>query len=119
MNDPSHTDHDSALLDDLEAEYLEAIAGGDWPAYDYAMEESPIFNSTVNGNVMAILMTPVGANTGLAEMVRERLFEVLAEHVAPLWAAREPRQAHRRDRGDGGRMGGGGGMNVGLLGGTG
>lgn len=89
MNDPSHTDHDRALLDDLEIEYLAAIADGDWPAYDYAMAESAVFECTVNGNVMAILMTPAEANLGLAEIIRERLFEVLAEHVAPLWAARE------------------------------
>lgn len=87
MNDPNTTD--DGLIEDLEAEYLEAIADGDWPAYDYAMEESAVFNCTVNGNVMAILMTPAEANTGLAEIIRERLFGVLAEHVAPLWAARE------------------------------
>lgn len=89
MNDPNDTDHDRGMLDDLEAEYLEAIADGDWPAYDYAMEESALFNCTVNGNVMAILMTPAEANLGLAEITRARLFEVLAEHVAPRWAARE------------------------------
>jgi hypothetical protein len=89
MNDPNHTDPDRAMLDDLEAEYLAAVAAGDWPAYDYALAESSVFNASLNGNVMALLMTPAGANTGLAEMIRERLFEVLAEHVAPFWALAE------------------------------
>ena len=89
MNDPNHTDRDRGMLDDLEAEYLALIAKGDGPAFDYAMDEYRPFRCTVNGNVMAILQTPAGANALLAECIRQRLFEVLAEHVAPLWALAE------------------------------
>lgn len=87
MNDPNTTT--DGLLEDLESEYM-AMAESDASikVLDYAMAESVVFEACLIGNVAALLQMPKEDHT-IGGRIRDRLLEVLAEHVAPLWAARE------------------------------
>lgn len=89
MNDPSHTDHDRGLLDDLESEYMELAEKGDRKAVRYAMEESVVFECAVVGNVMALLNSSPPSRHLLGELIRKDLIKTLAKYAAPLWAAAE------------------------------
>lgn len=94
MNDPAHTDHDGGLLNDLEAEYLELAAAGDFKAIDYALAECDDVSHWAQTTIMRILVlaAPGETNDALAAwatVARQQLLGVLVQHVAPLWAASE------------------------------
>jgi hypothetical protein len=83
MNDPNDTP--DYLLDDLEAEFLAMDA---IKMINYAMAASAVFEASLTGMAAALLEMPRdGSGTG--GHIRDRLLEVLTEHVAPEWAAQE------------------------------